>query len=125
MNKMFSWIPTIITVISLIGGGAVAYKTIGDNTESLSQKVNQSEFENHKNFTLDSRIRLATDIQDLEESMDEAEDKIDDLDRSDLQSAGDLKLQIERLSNQQRLDRAAMERQLNLILQMLQERPEN
>lgn len=117
---MLSWIPTIITIVSLVGGGAIAYKQIGDNKVAIDTKVDAVAFKNHAESTRDARVRLAADISDLEENMDEAEDAIDELERSDLQSAGDIKLQLQQLSTQQKVDRDALERQLQLILQLLE-----
>ena len=127
LASLMPWIPTVITLVTIVGGGALAYGQIGDNEEAIQRLVIAEQYAQDKAFARDARIKLAADIQDLSESIDENEDAIEDLERSDLQAAGDIKLEIERLRTQQQTLSArqtreleALSRQLELILQFIE-----
>lgn len=120
------WLPMIGTILTLTAGGSVATYQIGQNNKAIEGKVSVVEYDRDKDFAREARIRLATDIKDISESVDENEEAIEALERSDLTSSGDIKLQIERLQAEQRTLSAEQRRQteniqqqLDLLLQLL------
>lgn len=120
------WLPMIGTVLTLTAGGAVANYQISQNEKAIEGKVNIAEYTRDQDFAREARVRLAAELRDVSDSVDENEDAIEALERSDLTASGDIKLQLERLqaeqralSMEQRRENEAIKQQLDLLLQLL------
>ncbi len=120
-SKMLAWIPTALTVAGLVGGGAVGFYKIDQNSLKIEDKVEQSDFTNEKTVARDARLRLFTQITTVGDEAASNEEKIGDLQRNDIQGAGEIKLEILKLQTQQKSDKEAIDRQLDTILDLLKE----
>ena len=118
---MLAWIPTALTVAGLVGGGAVGFYKIDQNSLKIEDKVEQSDFTNEKTVARDARLRLFTQITTVGDEAASNEEKIGDLQRNDIQGAGEIKLEILKLQTQQKSDKEAIDRQLDTILDLLKE----